>query len=135
MNQELQSILVKNGHRNTRAQQRVLSYLKQAAPISINELRLAVSDDVPTTTLYRTLNSFRRLGIAKDVVINGQRKIELTDVFSPHHHHISCKQCGETIDIRDDQLERYLQQLATKRGYSNPQHSFEISGICPKCSS
>lgn len=133
MNNNLRTILNDHGRRSTEAQYSILAYLQDQAPVTTDQLRSDLEGNIPTTTIYRTLGSFRKMGIVRDVVIGGSRKIELTELFSPHHHHISCKQCGKTIDIHDQQLERYLRHLATQRGFTQTEHSFEISGVCPEC--
>lgn len=86
------------------------------------------------TTFYRTIKQFYELNIIKDAVINGVRKIELSDSFSSHHHHLICVKCGEVANINDMKLEQYLKLLAARKGYTHQNHSFEIQGICPACS-
>lgn len=133
MDYQLRDLLQQNSQRNTAARQAVFALLKNRSPISIADLRAKKCDDFDTASLYRTLTLFRKLGVIQDVVIGGKRKVELTDHFTPHHHHLACSRCGKTISLHDDALEEYLANLANKNGFRHDAHSFEITGMCAEC--
>jgi len=133
MNSHLQTVLNLEGYRNTHSRQLVFSIIDGYPTITMKELRARIHGRIPDSSLYRALQVFRELEIIRDVVIGGQRMIELSGEFRPHHHHISCKKCGETIDINDEKLETYLTQLAKKHNYHHLSHSFEVTGLCTKC--
>lgn len=133
MNSQLQSVLNLEGYRTTRSRELVFGVLNGTSAISVKELRQRLRHQIPESSLYRALDTFREIGIISDVVIGGKRMIELTGEFRPHHHHVSCQGCGTSIDINDEQLERYLEQLAKKNGYAHFSHSFEITGLCQTC--
>lgn len=133
MNSQLQYLLNHEGYKSTPSRQLVFAILNTSSAISIKELRQRLHGQIPDSSLYRALDAFRKIGILNDVVIAGVRKVELTGEFRPHHHHVSCKSCGSAIEIRDDKLELYLKQLATKNNYVHLGHSFEITGLCSKC--
>lgn len=133
MNSHLQTVLNLEGHRTTHSRRLVFDILDGYPAITMKELRERIHGRIPDSSLYRALQTFRELELIRDVVIGGVRMIELSGEFRPHHHHVSCKKCGTTIDINDDNLEKYLIQLAKKNGYSHLSHSFEVTGLCPKC--
>ena len=133
MNSQFQYILNSEGHYYTPARKLVFDIIDSYPAITMKELRERIHGRIPDSSLYRALKIFRELGIIRDVVIGGKRMIELSGEFRPHHHHIACKKCGTSIDINDDKLEAYLKQLATKNGYTHLSHSFEVTGLCPKC--
>ena len=112
----------------------IFDQLNNHTALTPSELFDNVSEKVDRATFYRILKQFRDYKIIKDTVINGVRKIELSDKFSSHHHHMICVKCGNVINIHDMKLEQYLKLLAARKGYLHRSHSFEIQGICPACS-
>jgi len=133
MNYELLALLQKSGLRNTTARQTVFSVLKKTGAVSTGSLITKTSPTLDRASVYRTLNLFRELGVVQDVVIAGRRKIELTDMFSPHHHHIACETCGKTIAIHDEAFEHQIERLARSHGFRHTAHSFEVTGHCANC--
>lgn len=135
MNSHFQYILNSEGHYYTPARQLIFDIIDGYPAITMKELRERIHGRIPDSSVYRALQVFRELEIIRDVVIGGVRMIELSGEFREHHHHVSCKKCGKTIDIDDENLEKYLVQLAKKNGYSHLSHSFEVTGLCPDCQS
>lgn len=133
MDHQLRELLRKQTLRTTTARQTVFSVLKGGPALTTAELRNRTAGRLDTASLYRTLKLFRSLGVVQDVVVAGRRKIELTDAFSPHHHHISCTRCNTMTAIHDDAFERQITRLATTYGFTHESHSFEITGLCPAC--
>ncbi len=133
MNSHFQYILNSEGYYYTPARQLIFDIIDSYPAVTMKQLRERIHGRIPDSSLYRALQVFRELEIVRDVVIGGVRMIELSGEFRPHHHHVSCKKCGTTIDIDDENLEKYLIQLAKKNGYSHLSHSFEVTGLCPKC--
>lgn len=133
MNSHFQYILNSEGHYYTPARQLVFDIINAYPAVTMKELRRRVHGRIPDSSLYRALQVFRELEIIRDVVIGGQQMIELSGEFRPHHHHVSCKQCGASVDINDEKLEKYLEQLPQKHGYQHLSHSFEVIGLCKDC--
>lgn len=131
---ELKVILQIHHKRITSNKLLIFDQLNGHTPLTPLELHANVAEEVDRATFYRILKEFRDLNIIKDVVINGVRKMELSDQFSSHHHHMLCVKCGDVITIHDIKLEQYLKLLAARKGYLHRSHSFEIQGICPACS-
>lgn len=133
MNYQLLELLRQAGYRNTKPRQQVFKALKAGPALSIHELHQKVGGRLDPASMYRALGLFRRLGIVQDVVIAGRRKVELTDRFSNHHHHLACTTCGATIAIFDQLFENHIERLAAANGFTHQSHSFEITGLCPTC--
>lgn len=133
MNTSLSTVLHSEGYKVTPARQLVFDLLSSHKALSTKQLRDLTAGQIPASSLYRALEVFRELQMINDVVIGGKRQIELSSRFRPHHHHVSCTTCGMTIDIEDTRLEAYLQQMAGRRGFVHLSHSFEVTGLCPRC--
>jgi Fur family ferric uptake transcriptional regulator len=52
-----------------------------------------------------------------------------------HHHHLVCRQCGRTEEIEGRAVERWAGDVADKHGYSDVDHTVELFGVCPPCTS
>lgn len=131
---ELIVLLQNHKKRTTSNKLLIFDRLSNHSAVTIKELYQDLAQDIDYTTFYRVLKEFRDLKIIQDTVIQGVRKIELTDKFGSHHHHLICVKCGEVVNIHDSKLEQYLALLAKRRGYEPRNHSFEIQGFCPACS-
>jgi Fe2+ or Zn2+ uptake regulation protein len=134
MDYQLLELLRQRDLRYTTARQVVFKLFKTEAAMTIQEIIVKTAGSLDKASLYRTLNLYRDMGIIQDVVIGGKRKIELTDSYSAHHHHIACSVCGRTVSIRDDAFEKQIESLALSHGFSHQKHSFEITGMCSSCS-
>ena len=133
MEHELQVLLKTRGKRTTSAKQLIFKLLGNHSAMTTIELYAKVANTMDRSTFYRIMKEFYEIGVARDVVINGTRKVELTEGFDTHHHHIICKRCGDVVNIVDMKLEQYLKLITKRRGYIHLEHSFEIQGICPAC--
>jgi len=134
MNYDLTTQLKNHKKRNTAGKQLVFKHLNNHEALTTLELYQKVAGHMDRTTFYRIIKQFYELDVIKDAVINSVRKIELSDNFSSHHHHLICIRCGDITNVNDIKLEQYLKLLAARKGYIHHNHSFEIQGICPACS-
>ncbi|HUC89243.1 MAG TPA: Fur family transcriptional regulator [Patescibacteria group bacterium] len=131
----LQKILKDNGYSMTQARQYVCELLWDKKPQSIHELAQKLDSKIDRASLYRTISLFERLGIVQRIYIGWKYKIELSDIFSHHHHHASCLQCGKIVAItEEDDIEKMINSLAAKHGFTAQNHLLEIRGYCHNCS-
>jgi Fur family transcriptional regulator, ferric uptake regulator len=128
--------LRKNGYSMTKARQLVFKALENQEPLSMNELVKAVEDKIDRASAYRTVALFEKLGIVQRLQIGWKYKLELSDRFNYHHHHVSCTNCGMVAPLREDSLlETSLQNLAREYGFTPQSHQIEIQGLCARCRS
>ena len=131
-----EKILRKNSFHITSPRKKVFLSLWDKEPQSMHELEKAVGKSIDRTSIYRAIELFNKLGIIHKVQMGWKYKIELTDVFIEHHHHISCLKCGKIIAIHEDsRMESLIKELAAANNIQNPVHQLEIQGICEKCAS
>ena len=50
-----------------------------------------------------------------------------------HHHHLICGQCGLTIEIEAERVEKWADDLAETHGFSDASHTIDIFGTCSDC--
>jgi Fur family ferric uptake transcriptional regulator len=50
-----------------------------------------------------------------------------------HHHHLVCRSCGAVEELEAPAVEQWASEVARGSGYTELNHSVEITGICPRC--
>ena len=122
------------GYSNTAARSVVFAALNGAEPQTMAQLLKKVEATINRASLYRTIGLFEQLGIVQKLYIGFGYKLELTDLFSHHHHHILCLGCGRLIPLDEhEQIERLIVLLAKRHGVLAKRHQLEIQGYCHEC--
>lgn len=133
MEEEIKSLLKQQGFTATKTRMAVLQTLLALQPASIQQL-VAGIPHADRATVYRTVDLFVDLGIAKKVYTGFKYRIELGDSFQEHHHHLSCLRCGTILDVHTPEIEYAIEQTAANNGFRPIRHDLEISGYCANCS-
>jgi len=129
----LEQTLRKSGYSVTSQRLTVFKELQRKHdPITIVELSNRVQN-VDKASVYRIVELFVRIGLVHRVWSGFKSKIELSEAFSPHHHHFTCSNCGEMRGIHNDQLESAIKLVAKEQGLKLTYHSIELGGYCKKC--
>lgn len=111
----------------------IFKELENKSPLSVSTL-LENIKYVDRSTIYRTLDLFEKLGFINKVYIGWKYKVELSEKYSPHHHHITCSNCNEIIPIQSEELvEQAIIHLCKINGVHHISHQLEIRGVCEKC--
>ena len=103
-----------------------------ANPKSAAELSATLSQ-FPRSTIYRSLEAPEKTRVVKSSLIKWVRRYELGDSLTPHHHHLSCAQCGRIIDFDSSKLEDRLQAIARDNEFELTSHVVELRGLCSDC--
>jgi Fur family ferric uptake transcriptional regulator len=88
---------------------------------------------IDRASIYRTVTLLEKIGAVNRVPQGFKYKLELSEIFLPHHHHITCTKCGRNTDVEQHRLEELLTQIAKIEGYELVSHKVELSGICSRC--
>ncbi len=114
----------------TRPRKLVLDVLQTAKqPLSMKEIHKRIRKKADLASVYRTVNLFQTLGIAREVPLGeGYQRYELVSE-GRHHHYVLCIECGklENIDIC------LLDQVEKMTHFKILSHSMEFQGICNRC--
>lgn len=128
------SILTSHQKSITQARTEVFKALWRQPPLSMKELEKRVETKIDRASVYRAVELFEQLQIAKKVYQGWKYRIELGEQFRPHHHHIRCSQCGETYDFDEPrELDKIIESITKKYNFRAIGHQFEIDGLCLKC--
>jgi len=125
--------LLKNaGYSLTGARSAVFAALLGQEPMSMHQLVGKVAG-VDRASVYRSIELFETLGIVQRLNTGWKYKLELTDKFATHHHHLTCTDCGKTVALSETELERFIEQIARSHGFRPVSHQIELQGLCASC--
>jgi Fur family transcriptional regulator, ferric uptake regulator len=129
----LKALLQKNGASITRPRIRVFEILAGSdAPLTTKQI-YSRAQDLDKVSVYRTIDLFEKIGITKRVWNGFKSSIELSDEFSPHHHHFTCLVCNKIQSVKSDPLEAIISDMAQNYGFALHQHTMELTGTCKSC--
>jgi Fur family ferric uptake transcriptional regulator len=130
----LTATLRSNGFSLTKARKVIFLALLDKEPQTMAELANSVSKEVDRASVYRVITLFEKLGIVDRLQLGWKYKIELSDTFAAHHHHITCVQCGRFQTFEESSTLAFeLKQLASEAGFKETGHQVELRGICAEC--
>lgn len=128
-----ETLLRQHNLRLTKPRQAVFAALqKTSKPLSLNDI-IDSCPDINRSSVYRIIDTCISIGVAKVVHIDWKQRYELTDLFSPHHHHFRCTVCNGLTHVSDEEIEYAIEVVARKYAFVLTAHHFEIEGICRNC--
>jgi Fur family ferric uptake transcriptional regulator len=133
--EKLKVLLKQHEQSITNARLVVFSALQDSEPQAMSELVLACHGKINRASIYRVISLFEELGVVQRIQMGWKYKLELSDSFQHHHHHLTCTVCGKIESLDDDtHLEHYLVDASIRHGFSMSGHQLEIQGVCGGCS-
>lgn len=131
---QLQQHLKRHGYSVTKSRHIVFAALEDKEALTMTDLVAACGQQLDRATVYRTISLFEELGIVRRLQIGWKYKLELTDSFSNHHHHLTCTKCGSVTPLSEDiDLEERLKELTALYHFKPSDHQIEIRGLCHSC--
>ena len=90
-------------------------------------------EHIGLTTVYRHLQALSEQGgvdaIRDDHGETLYRQCETT----AHHHHLTCRNCGRSVEVEGRAVERWADKVAAEAGFTDVGHTVELFGRCPDC--
>lgn len=134
--EKFRQTLIDSGNRVTSARVVTFQLLMGKEPQTMVQLLAKAKGITDRVSVYRNIELFEKLGIVHRINIGWKYKIELSDQFIAHHHHLICLKCGKVINTEDEQhISKHVDAIAKKYGFSVRNHQFEIEGYCSDCRS
>lgn len=133
INHEIATILRDNGLSVTKQRVYVFELLENQEPLTMYELYDLAKGHLDRASLYRIITVFEKLGIVQRINIGWKYKIELSDKFAEHHHHLTCLKCQRVIPINEDELESFITDLSKNHNFKPVEHQVEVQGYCRDC--
>jgi Fur family transcriptional regulator, ferric uptake regulator len=128
----LKTLLSQHNYSLTQPRQVVFKALQDQEPLTIQQL-IATTPKIDRASIYRTVSLFEQIGVVQRLQQGWKYKIELSDAFAAHHHHLSCTRCKKIIPINEQALEQFIEQLAIQNFFVAQSHQVEIQGLCKSC--
>jgi Fur family ferric uptake transcriptional regulator len=89
---------------------------------------------VNRSTVYRTLELFRDLGLITETDLGGGvRHFELLD--DGRHHHLICRDCGQMLVLDDELVEPLREEIRVRYGFAANVDHLALFGLCAYCQS
>ena len=130
------SKLSEQGYRLTPQRIMVLSAIEDSDDhISAEEIYAQIVAKYPQvniSTVYRTLELLKRLGLVTETDLGGGR-VRYHSAEKGHHHHLVCQKCGTIIDIDESTLARLQDVLLHRYNFSAELRHVAIFGLCANC--
>ncbi|RUM62427.1 MAG: transcriptional repressor [Persephonella sp.] len=128
--------LKEKGLRYTRQREDVLrKILETKGHFEIEDIVLDFkkqSLDVSRSTVYRTLNILKELGIVNEV-IKYKNKTLYEVALKEHHDHLVCEKCGRIIEFHSEEIEELQNKICKDYNFKPTFHRLEIYGVCEDC--
>ncbi len=129
-------VLRKRGYRLTPQRHMILSVLQEAHDhLSIEQITERVQQRNPyvsLSTIYRTLELLRELGLVRENHLLGEQP-HYEAVESQAHHHLICRRCRATIHLDDALLGNLHEQLQVQYRFHQMTLDLVAAGYCDAC--
>ncbi len=133
-------LLEKNGYKFTMGKRIVLkTILDSKTHLNVKEIYERIKEyQIGLATVYRAIKVFNKLGIVKEININGISYYEMK-IFSgkPLHIHFKCFKCNSIIDLDSQSLNFDYLKLNKKVEEENNiviyDSNIMFEGLCSKC--
>jgi Fur family transcriptional regulator, ferric uptake regulator len=130
-----QGVAAPAAQRSTRQRRAVVAQLEATDDFrSAQEIHEALRRDgeaVGLATVYRALQAMADAGEVDVLTHSGEAVYRRCS--ETHHHHLVCRDCGRTVEIKGPAVERWTTSIAEEHGYRDVSHALELFGICPDC--
>lgn len=122
------------GLKRTKNRELILQSLrKQTHPLTAEELFYTFEKkDINLSTVYRTLNTFEKVGLVHREV--NEKKENIYSLIQEEDSHILvCTECHKRIPLEGCPYHEVNEELEKKTGFILRDQNIEIYGVCPDC--
>jgi Fur family transcriptional regulator, ferric uptake regulator len=91
-------------------------------------------ENIGLTTVYRHLQVLSEDGRVDAIRDAGGEILYRRCRTDTHHHHLTCRNCGRSVEVEDKAVERWAEEVAAEAGFTDVGHTVEMFGLCPECS-
>ena len=128
--------LNEKGYRLTPQRMMILSAIESSNDhISAEEIYVQVVAKYPhvnISTVYRTLELLKQLGLVTETDLGGGR-VRYHPLDKGHHHHLVCTECGAIIDLEEALLSPLKDILLREYKFIADLRHLAIFGRCANC--
>jgi Fur family ferric uptake transcriptional regulator len=85
-------------------------------------------------TVYRHLQVLSEDGQVDTIREAGGETLYRRCRSEAHHHHLICRVCGASVEVEGRAVEQWAAKVAAEAGFTAVDHTVELFGLCPRCS-
>jgi Fur family ferric uptake transcriptional regulator len=90
-------------------------------------------EHIGLTTVYRHLQVLSEEGSVDSIRDDNGETLYRQCVTSGHHHHLTCRNCGRSVEVEGRAVEQWAERVARDAGFTDVGHTVELFGLCPDC--
>jgi Fur family transcriptional regulator, ferric uptake regulator len=90
-------------------------------------------ETVGLATVYRHLQALSEAGSIDTIRDAGGETLYRQCGTSMHHHHLTCRNCGRSVEVEGRAVEQWAEKVAAEAGFTKVDHTVELFGLCPEC--
>lgn len=128
--------LSRQGYRLTPQRMMILAIIESSdTHISAEEIYaqvVAMYPRINISTVYRTLELLKQLGLIYEIDLGGGR-VGYHPEGKGHHHHLICRECGAIIDVNESVLFSVKAILLQAFNFNADLKHLAITGLCENC--
>jgi Fur family ferric uptake transcriptional regulator len=88
--------------------------------------------NVGLTTVYRHLQVLTEQGALDTIRDSSGETLYRQCGTSGHHHHLTCRECGRSVEVEGRVVEQWAEKVAAEAGFTAVNHTVELFGLCPE---
>jgi Fur family ferric uptake transcriptional regulator len=88
---------------------------------------------VGRATVFRTLDLLATRGQLERIDLPSGEHAYVACAPREHHHHVVCRVCGKSAEVRDAGMAELVREFGARSGYRIESHRLELFGLCPDC--
>ena len=121
----------------TQPRKRLLTYLQSHADETLTAGQ--ISEDLPeisVSAVYRNLSALEQDGAVRKVAKAGSREVFYQYMKAEEckdHLHLSCKKCGKTFHMDEEETEALSGSIARRDGFAVDRSDTVLYGVCEEC--
>ncbi len=88
---------------------------------------------ISVATIYRLIPLLTESGMIRQATPrDGHPTYEHLFGHRPHHH-LTCVRCGKLVEFRQEEIEKILDRICARHGFSPFDYRLGVRGICSAC--
>lgn len=100
----------------------------------LHQMLKDAGQNVGLATVYRTVQAMAEAGDV-DVLRIEDGEALYRRCARGHHHHLVCRECGKTVELAGEAVERWASRIAHEHDFVDVDHTAELVGTCRECAS
>jgi Fur family ferric uptake transcriptional regulator len=84
-------------------------------------------------TVYRTIKQLLDAGLLQKITTREGKVYYERSIPDRHHDHLICNSCGKILEIKENTIETYLEEICAKLDFTPEYRSLHLYGQCGKC--